>query len=72
MNEIIADEKDINNEMFLNYFTYQNPLFLVNDLISVKQDKSEKLVNHINNGLNDLRNSRLLENKFLKMKIPKM
>ena len=34
MNKIIADEKDINNEMFLNYFNPQNPLFLVKDLIS--------------------------------------
>ena len=28
MNEIIADEKDTNNEIFLNYFKYQNPSFL--------------------------------------------
>ena len=71
MNEIIADEKDINNEIFFNCLKYQNPLFLVKDLISVKQDKTEQLVNNINNGLNDLINSRLLENEFLKMKISK-
>ena len=53
MNEIIADEKDINNE---NIFKYQNPSFLVKDLISAKQNKNEKLVNNINNGLIDLRN----------------
>ena len=29
MNGIIADEKDINNEIFLGYFKYQNPSFLV-------------------------------------------
>ena len=56
MNEIIAGEKDINNEIILNYFTYQNPSFLVKDLISAKQDKNKKLVNNINNGLIDLRN----------------
>ena len=39
MNTIIADEKDINNEILINYFNYQNPLFLVKDLISAKQDK---------------------------------
>ena len=33
MNEIIADEKDINNDIFLNYFNYQDQLFLVKDLI---------------------------------------
>ena len=56
MNEIIADEKDTNNEIFLNYFKYQNPSFLVNDLISAKQNKNEKLVNNANKGLIDLRN----------------
>ena len=50
MNEIIADKKDINNGILLNYFKYQNPLFLVKDLISAKQNKNEKLVNNINNG----------------------
>ena len=29
INEFLADEKDINNEIFLNYFKYQNPSFLV-------------------------------------------
>ena len=53
MNDIIADEKDINNEIFLNYFKYQNPLFLVKDLISAMQNKNEKLVNNINNGVID-------------------
>ena len=33
MNEIIADEKDVNNDIFLNYFNYQDQLFLVKDLI---------------------------------------
>ena len=27
MNKIIADEKDINNEQFLNYLNYQDPSF---------------------------------------------
>ena len=50
MNEIIADEKDKNNEIFSNYFKYRNPWFLVKDLISAKQNKNKKLVNNINNG----------------------
>ena len=33
MNEIIADEKDINDEIFWNYFKNQNPLLLAKDLI---------------------------------------
>ena len=32
MNAIVADEKDITDEMFWNYFKYQNPLFLAKDL----------------------------------------
>ena len=55
MNEIIADENDINNKMFSNHFKYLNPLFLAKDLISAEQNKNEKLVNNINNGLIDLR-----------------
>ena len=57
MSEIIAGKKDINNKIFLNYFKYQNPLFLVKDLISAEQDRNEKLVNNINDRLIDLRNS---------------
>ena len=37
MNEVIADKKDINNEMFCNYFKYQNPSFLAKDLIRAKE-----------------------------------
>ena len=55
-NEIIADEEDISNKIFLNYFKYQNPSSLVKDLIGANQNKNEKLVNNINNGLIDLRN----------------
>ena len=54
MNEIIADEKDVNNDIFLNYFNYQDQLFLVKDLIIAQQNKNKKLVNNINDGLTDL------------------
>ena len=56
MNKIIAYEEDINNEIFINYFNYQNPLRLVKDLISTKQDKNEKIVSNNNDRLIDLRN----------------
>ena len=35
INEIIAEERGIDNEIFLDYFKYQNPSLLVKDLISV-------------------------------------
>ena len=53
MNEIIAHERDINNETFSNYFKYQNPSFLAKDLISAKQNINEQLVSNIDNGLID-------------------
>ena len=56
MNEVIDDEKDTNNEIFLNYLRYPNALFLVKDKNKNKQDKNEKLENNIVNGLIDLRN----------------
>ena len=35
MNEIVAKEKDINDELFWSYFKYRNPSLLVKDLITV-------------------------------------
>ena len=57
MNEITADEKDINDQIFWDYCKYQNPLFLAKDLIRATQAKNEKVVNNINDGLIDLRNT---------------
>ena len=54
MNEIIANKKDINDEIFWNYFKYQNPSFLAKDLIRATQAKNEQLVNNVNDGLIDL------------------
>ena len=56
MNKVTADKKDIHNEIFINYFNYQGTLFLVKDLISAKQDKNQKIVSNVNDGLIDLRN----------------
>ena len=55
MNEMIAKEKDINDELFSSYFKYQNPSLLAKDLITARYDKNETLVNKINDGLTDLR-----------------
>ena len=57
MNEIIADEKDVNSKIFLNYLKYQNPSCLVNILTYAKRSKNEKIVNNNNNELIDLRNN---------------
>ena len=38
MNEIVAEKKDINNEIS-EYIKYQNPSFLLKDLISAKRKK---------------------------------
>ena len=34
MNTIVNDEKNINDEIFKNYFGHQNPSFLAKDLIN--------------------------------------
>ena len=52
MNEITANKKDINDEIFWTYFKYQNPWLLENDLIRVTQYKNKQLLNHVNDGLN--------------------
>ena len=56
MNKIIADEKDINDEIFWDYFKYKNPSLLAKDLIRATQAKHEQIVNNVNDGLIDLRN----------------
>ena len=40
MNEILTDEKDINHEIFWNYFKYQNPSSLAKFLIRANQAKN--------------------------------
>ena len=49
-------KKNRTNEMLSSYY-YHNPLFLIKDLISAKQNKNEKVVYNynINNRLTDLR-----------------
>ena len=57
INEIIADEKGLNNETFLDCFKYQNASFLIKNIISTKESKNQKIVNTINKGLIDFRNT---------------
>ena len=49
MNQIITGEKDINNEIFLNYSKYQNLLFLVKNLTQTKPKKKKKERKLVNN-----------------------
>ena len=53
MNEIMANEKDINDEIFWNYCKYQHPSFLAKDLLIATQAKNEHLVNNVNDELID-------------------
>ena len=55
MNKIIADKKDINDEIFQNYL--EKSSFLAIDLIGATQGKNEQLVSKINDGLIDLVNA---------------
>ena len=57
MNEIVAKEKDINDELFWSYFKYRNPLLLAKDLITATEDKNGQLVNNVNDESTDIRNS---------------
>ena len=52
MNQI----ENIYNEIFKEYFNYQNPSFLIKHLDQASQVKNEKIVNQINGGLIDLGN----------------
>ena len=49
MNDTIANEKDINEEIFWNYFKYQNASFLAKDLIRATQARNVGLVKYFNN-----------------------
>ena len=69
MNEIIANEKDINDEIFLHYFRYQNPLLLAKDLITAMQAKNDQLVSNINDGLIDLKNAIIKKEMEMKTQI---
>ena len=57
MKQIIDDEKDMNDEIFWDYFKYQNPSNLAKDSIRAKHAKHEQLVNNINYALIDLKNA---------------
>ena len=53
LNEIIANEKDINDAIFCNYFKYQNLSSLAKKSIRATQAENERLVNNFNDELID-------------------
>ena len=57
MNEIIANENDLNDKILWNYFNYQNPFNLAKDLIGATQAKKEQLLDNVNNEMIGLRNA---------------
>ena len=55
--KIIKEEKEINKELFKNYFNFQRPTTLLKTLYNLNdKEKNNLLVNTIKSGLSDLRN----------------
>ena len=50
-------KKYLNDEIFWNYFKYQNPPFFAKEITRANRAKTEQLVINVNNGLIDLRNN---------------
>ena len=57
ISDIINEEKDTNNEIFNEYFGYQNPSFSAKYLMKTDQFKSKQIVKKTIDSINDLRNS---------------
>ena len=57
LNEIKNEEKNINELIFIEYFNYLSPSFLVNDLCEENQNKNNIIVKYINESLINIRNS---------------
>ena len=57
LNEIKNEEKDVNNQIFKEYFHYQTPSILKKNLCEAYQIKKEIIVKHLNKSFIDLRNT---------------
>ena len=57
VNKIKNDEKNRNTEVFNEYFGYQNPSFLAEDLFKANQVKNNQIVDQTIDSINELRNS---------------
>ena len=57
LNKIRSEEKNTNEQTFLEYFFYQAPAYLAKSLHDNDKIKNDEIIKHINNGLIKLRNS---------------
>ena len=68
LNKIKNEEKNMNEQIFKEYFGYESPSFLIKDLYESNQNKNDMIVKYLNESLIDLRNNINIK-EFLKMKI---
>ena len=50
-------KKNMNEQIFREYFNYHSPSILVKDLYEDKQNENDKIVKNLNKSLINLRNS---------------
>ena len=50
-------KKNINNEVFREYFGYQSPSFLAEDLLKANNNKNKQIVKQTIDSINELKNS---------------
>ena len=56
-NKIKIEEKNINEQIFKDYFFYQTLSYLAKSLHGGGKIKNDEIIKHINNGIIELRNS---------------
>ena len=64
IDEIRDEEKYINNEIFKAYFEYQNPLFLVKDLLKANQVKNNQVENQASYSINETRRNAVIRKEI--------
>ena len=57
LNKIKNKDKNINEQIFKDYFFYQFPSYLAKMLYDSDKIKNNEIIKHINNGLIEVRNS---------------
>ena len=69
-NEVVDEEKYINEEIFRNYFKYQTPSSLVKDLFKAEGNKNEKnrylIINKLIKLIEDINIKQIPENEYPK------
>ena len=57
LNKIENEEKNVNEQIFKEYFGYESPSFLVKDLYENNKNKNDMIVKYLHESLIDLRNN---------------